>query len=73
MIVNNFTSNTTLACKIPIKDTNTLTTSKDDKEIINPNGYLSIVGSLNYLAVATRLDLAFAVGFLAHFAKAPTN
>jgi hypothetical protein len=72
-IVDNFTNNTTLACKIPIKDTNTLTTSKDDKEIINPNGYLSIVGLLNYLVVATRPDLAFAVGFLSCFAKAPTN
>ncbi|KNZ54035.1 uncharacterized protein VP01_3067g2 [Puccinia sorghi] len=41
------------------------------KEIINPNSYLSIVGSLNYLAVATRPDLSFAVGFLSRFAKSP--
>jgi hypothetical protein len=58
---------------VPIKDTNSLTTSRAEEEIINPNGYLSIIGSLNYLAVATHPDLAFAVGFLAQFYKATTQ
>ncbi|PLW08512.1 hypothetical protein PCASD_21951 [Puccinia coronata f. sp. avenae] len=72
-IIDNFTSDTTLPRKIPIKDTNSLTSSSSKEEVINPNGYLSVVGSLNYLAVATRPDLAFAVGFLARFAKSPTH
>jgi hypothetical protein len=72
-IIDNFTTEATLPRKIPIKETNSLNTSGGDEEIINPNGYLLIVGSLNYLAVATRPDLAFAVGFLARFSKSPTR
>jgi hypothetical protein len=72
-IIDSFTTNSTLPRNIPIKDTNLLTTSGTDEEVINPNGYLSVVGSLNYLAVATRTNLAFAVGFLARFAKSPTT
>ncbi|PLW53078.1 hypothetical protein PCANC_05790 [Puccinia coronata f. sp. avenae] len=72
-IIDSFTTNSTLPRNIPIKDTNSLTTSGNDEEVINPNGYLSIVGSLNDLAVATRPNLAFAVGFLARFAKSPTT
>ncbi|PLW37189.1 hypothetical protein PCASD_11149 [Puccinia coronata f. sp. avenae] len=72
-IIDTFTTDSTLPRKIPIKDTNTLVSTGDDKEVLNPNGYLSVVGSLNYLAVATRPDLAFAVGFLARFAKSPTS
>jgi hypothetical protein len=53
-IVDTFTTNSTLPRKVPIKDTNSLTTSRNNKEVINPNCYLSVVGSLNYnLAVAT--------------------
>jgi hypothetical protein len=72
-ITNKFTTNGTLPRNIPIKDKNSLTSSTTDEEVINPNGYLSVVGSLNYLAVATRPNLAFAVGFLARFAKSPTT
>lgn len=72
-IIQKFTSAVTLSREIPIKDTNTLTSNNNNEEIINPNGYLSIVGSLNYLAVVTRPDLAFAAGFLAQFAKSPTK
>ncbi|PLW36803.1 hypothetical protein PCASD_13226 [Puccinia coronata f. sp. avenae] len=72
-IIDNFTMDSTLPRKIPIKDTNALVLTGDGEKVINPNGYLSIVGSLNYLAVATRPDLAFAVGFLARFAKSPTS
>jgi hypothetical protein len=72
-IIDNFTTDSTLPRKIPIKDTNTLVFTGDDEEVINPNGYLSVVGSLNYLAVATRPNLAFAVGILAQFAKSPTS
>ncbi|KNZ47370.1 uncharacterized protein VP01_6457g1 [Puccinia sorghi] len=46
---------------------------KPDEDVVNPNGYLSIVGSLNYLAIATRPDLSFAVGFLSRFSKSPTT
>jgi hypothetical protein len=72
-IVDTFTTDSTLPRKVPIKDTNSLTTLRDEEEVINPNSYLSVVGSLNYLVVATWPDLAFAVGFLAQFAKYPTQ
>ena len=55
-----------------IKDTNSLTPPREEEEI-NPNSYLSVVGSLNYLAVATQPDLSFVVGFLAQFFKSPTQ
>ncbi|KNZ47044.1 uncharacterized protein VP01_6721g3 [Puccinia sorghi] len=71
-ILKKFTSEVTFARVVPIKDINICTSTVDGEEITNLNGYLSIVGSLNYLAVATR-PLAFAVGFLACFAKSSTK
>ncbi|KNZ53464.1 OSIGBa0097A15.7 protein [Puccinia sorghi] len=63
----------TLCRSIPLRETNSLTSTQPDEDFVNPNGYLSIVGSLNYLAVATRPDLSFAFGFLSRFAKLPTT
>ncbi|KAI7959894.1 hypothetical protein MJO29_004962 [Puccinia striiformis f. sp. tritici] len=39
---------------------------------IRPTDYLSIIGSLNYVAVATRPDISFAVNFLARFSSSPS-
>ncbi|KNZ54714.1 uncharacterized protein VP01_2875g4 [Puccinia sorghi] len=72
-VLDSFTSTKTLCQSVPLQDTNSLTSPQPDEETINPNGYLSIVGSLNYLAVATHPDLSFAVGFLSQFAKSPTT
>ncbi|KAI7960379.1 hypothetical protein MJO29_005447 [Puccinia striiformis f. sp. tritici] len=43
-----------------------------DKVGIRSTDYLSIVGSLNYVAVATRPDICFAVNFLARFSSCPS-
>ncbi|KNZ63364.1 uncharacterized protein VP01_1154g4 [Puccinia sorghi] len=56
-ILEKFTSDVTLPRAIPIKDTNTLTSTTPEEEILNPNGP----------------DLSFAVGFLARFAKSPSK
>ncbi|KNZ63323.1 uncharacterized protein VP01_1159g2 [Puccinia sorghi] len=60
-ILDTFTMPATLLRATPIGDTNSLTSTLPDKEVINPNGFLLIVGSLNYLAVGTRPDLSFVV------------
>lgn len=48
-----------------------------DTDVTNPpvdgGRYLSIVGSLSYLAVGTRPDLSFSVNFLARYAKTPQD
>ncbi|POW15093.1 hypothetical protein PSTT_02394 [Puccinia striiformis] len=40
---------------------------------IRSTEYLSIVGSLNYIAVGTRPDICFAVNFLARFSSNPSS
>ena len=42
-------------------------------EGVDGTGYLHIIGCLNYLAVATRPDIAFLVNFLARFSKNPSS
>lgn len=51
----------------PVDDTTLHTTNIDGVEV----SYLSIVGSLMYAMLATRPDLAFAVGLLGRFSSAP--
>ncbi|KNZ62578.1 uncharacterized protein VP01_1252g1 [Puccinia sorghi] len=41
-IIEKFTSDVTLPCAIPIKDTNTLTSTTTKEDIINPNGYFRV-------------------------------
>src|SRR6266480_7761449 len=48
----------------------TNTAVNDDKFV---NKYQSVVGSLQFLATYTRLDISFAVGFLARWNHAPTK
>ncbi|KNZ61844.1 uncharacterized protein VP01_134g4 [Puccinia sorghi] len=59
-IIDTFTTPKTLCRLIPLRETNSLTLTQPGEDVVNPNGYLSIVGSLNYLAVAMRPDLSFA-------------
>lgn len=49
------------------------TTLETDTALVpmEPGRFLSIIGSLSYLAVGTRPDLAYAVNFLARYASTP--
>lgn len=61
-----------LSASTPMHDSTILTTiPKEEKEPINTSRYLSIIGSMSYLAVGTRPDLCFAVNFLARYAANP--
>lgn len=59
--------------KVPMHPSHTLTTAEDGETLIDSSYYLAIVGSLNYLSVATRPDLTYATNFLARFASKPTQ
>lgn len=48
-----------------------LTTASINTEPIDQSKYLSLIGSLSYLAVGTRPDIAFAVNYLARFSARP--
>lgn len=48
-----------------------LTTANDDDVALDQTRYLLIIGSLSYLAVGTRPDIAFAVNYLARFLAKP--
>lgn len=43
----------------------------DEDEKVNGERYLSAIGSINYLSVATRLDVMYAVNYLARFSSDP--
>ena len=43
---------------------------EDNKRVVNPTYYNSLIGSLRYL-IATRPDLVFGVGFLSSFMEGP--
>jgi hypothetical protein len=45
----------------------------DNAKGINPSEYFSTIGSLSYVAVGTRPDIAYSVNYLAHFSSKPTN
>lgn len=46
-------------------------TKNGDEELVNPTEYISIVGSLRYLAY-TRPDITFVVGVVSRFMEKPT-
>jgi hypothetical protein len=48
-----------------------LTTANEDDVALETNKYLSLIGSLSYLAVGTRPDIAFTVNYLARFSAKP--
>jgi hypothetical protein len=47
--------------------------SKDETEAVSNMPYRELIGSLMYLAIATRPDIAFAVGYLSRFLDRPTR
>lgn len=50
-----------------------LISAEPDAEPVEQNKYLSLIGSLSYLAVGTRPDIAFAVNYLARFSARPQH
>lgn len=48
-----------------------LTTASSDEHANDQTKYLSLIGSLSYLAVGTRPDIAFTVNYLARFSAKP--
>lgn len=50
-----------------------LETSEKSVTGVNPTGYLLILGSLSYLALGTRPDIAYSVNYLARFSSRPTQ
>ena len=47
--------------------------ASDDEDAVEQQLYQSLVGSLMYLSVCTRPDLAYAVGILARFSSKPNR
>lgn len=45
----------------------------EDEEVLDQKSYQSLIGSLMYLALCTRPDIAFAVGMLARFNSKPNQ
>jgi hypothetical protein len=45
----------------------------DNDELADKQNFQEAIGSLNYAAICTRPDIAFAVGFLGRFASKPTK
>lgn len=50
-----------------------LATAAEGAAPIDQSKYLSVIGSLSYLAVGTRPDIAFTVNYLARFSAKPQN
>jgi hypothetical protein len=48
-------------------------TMEPDEVGVNPSDYLSIIGSLSYVAVGTRPDIAYSVNYLARFSSKPSQ
>lgn len=48
-----------------------LESAESGAKVVDASKYLSIIGSLSYLAVGTRPDLAFTVNYLARFLACP--
>jgi hypothetical protein len=46
--------------------------TSEDGDVSTSTAYLSIIGSLSYLAVGTRPDIAFAVNYMARFSSKPS-
>ena len=57
----------------PVSPGSHLVKATDDEDAVEQQLYQSLVGSLMYLSVCTRPDLAYAVGILARFSSKPNR
>ena len=57
----------------PVSPGSHLVKATDDEEAVEQQLYQSLVGSLMYLSVCTRPDLAYTVGILARFSSKPNR
>ena len=57
----------------PVNIGSTLNKATDDDECVDQKKYQSAIGSLMYLSVCTRPDIAFSVNSLAQFTSQPTK
>lgn len=57
--------------KTPLNCQKIPTSPAEDEEKIDSKKYLSAIGSLNYLSVATRPDITYSVNYLARFSSDP--
>ena len=57
----------------PVNPGSHLVKATDDEEAVEQQLYQSLLGSLMYLSVCTRPDLAYAVGILARFSSKPNR
>ena len=57
----------------PVNIGSKLTKATDDDKCVDQQKYQSAIGSLMYLSVVTRPDIAFTVSSLARFSSKPTN
>jgi Reverse transcriptase (RNA-dependent DNA polymerase)/Chromo (CHRromatin Organisation MOdifier) domain len=55
----------------PVDNSLKLIPITDEKDIVDAKEYRSIVGALNYVAVLTRPDIAFAVGIVSRYMQKP--
>lgn len=69
-VIKSFISDTRTV-KTPMNLQKIPTSPSIDEERIDAEKYLSAIGMLNYLAVATRPDITYTVNYLAHFASDP--
>ena len=59
---------------IPLETSIKLTkAAEDDRNLINPTLYRQIIGSLMYLSIATRPDLAASISILSQFSSRPNQ
>lgn len=59
------------SAKTPMNAQKIPTSPSDDEEKVDVDRYLSAIGSLNYLSVATRPDITYTVNYLAQFSSDP--
>ena len=72
-VLERFGMNDAKAVATPIDASSKLMKGEDGEERIDQGIYQSAVGSLLYLSTGTRVDITFAVSYLARFSSDPTK